>query len=512
MHKILNSANNLEVTVSKTKSDVKSTKETKVPPQINPLAESPSVKEPAKAPEASSTKKVKDWVVTARSVQKSRSPAPVGGEVSRRGIFPLEGKPKRRPSGEGEMPTLHIPGHADKCLPQARVSHGHPGLPNGLLAMTSSLIHNSKSITKMVLKETKAMPLLAKREAMLRKLEPLNINNEPMDGTVKPLAQVPAKQLDDNSFSKSIEKSLESESGSRSRLQLKPATSPKLRVEDYAMVPPPATTTRVLGTPGRPKLGTSSALTDLADGTKKISLGDCSGGSKGPVTTVEKKVRKERRSGAHLKPTPLVPWSKRSKDPPRNSGGWSWKGPGFVAKVHLNNEEVPVDRICYVGMRHEEGDEEVAVKDCILLASGTRKKDLPYVAKVNSLWENPEDGEMMMSLLWFYRPEHTDIGRQEEDCSAASMEVFASKHRDHTSVACIEDKCFVMTFNEYCRYMKFSAMVDGGVSPPWNIVPERSDGYPRGGLLPSRQVAHDRVFLCRKVYDSRGKRMIKNPY
>lgn len=55
---------------------------------------------------------------------------------------------------------------------------------------------------------------------------------------------------------------------------------------------------------------------------------------------------------------------------------------------------------------------------------------------------------MMMSLLWFYRPEHTDIGRQEEDCVE---EVFASKHRDHTSVACIEDKCFVMTFNEYCR-------------------------------------------------------------
>ena len=55
---------------------------------------------------------------------------------------------------------------------------------------------------------------------------------------------------------------------------------------------------------------------------------------------------------------------------------------------------------------------------------------------------------MMMSLLWFYRPEHTDIGRQPGDCGD---EVFASKHRDFTSVACIEDKCFVMTFNEYCR-------------------------------------------------------------
>lgn len=57
-------------------------------------------------------------------------------------------------------------------------------------------------------------------------------------------------------------------------------------------------------------------------------------------------------------------------------------------------------------------------------------------------------GEMMMSLLWYYRPEHTEQGRQPNDCLD---EVFASKHQDHNSVACIEDKCYVLTFNEYCR-------------------------------------------------------------
>ena len=51
-------------------------------------------------------------------------------------------------------------------------------------------------------------------------------------------------------------------------------------------------------------------------------------------------------------------------------------------------------------MRHEEGDEEVSVKDCILLASGNRKKDLPYIAKVNSLWENPEDGEQSIFVTY----------------------------------------------------------------------------------------------------------------
>ena len=51
-----------------------------------------------------------------------------------------------------------------------------------------------------------------------------------------------------------------------------------------------------------------------------------------------------------------------------------------------------MERICYNTMRHEEGDEEVSIKDCILLASGNRKKDLPFIAKVTALWENPDDG------------------------------------------------------------------------------------------------------------------------
>lgn len=56
----------------------------------------------------------------------------------------------------------------------------------------------------------------------------------------------------------------------------------------------------------------------------------------------------------------------------------------------------------------------------------------------------------MVSLLWYYRPEHTDHGRKPDDMED---EIFASKHKDINSVACIEDKCYVLTFNEYCRYV-----------------------------------------------------------
>lgn len=56
---------------------------------------------------------------------------------------------------------------------------------------------------------------------------------------------------------------------------------------------------------------------------------------------------------------------------------------------------------------------------------------------------------MTMSLLWYYRPEHTETGRKFQ---TMEDEILASKHRDTNSVACIEDKCYVLTYSEYCRY------------------------------------------------------------
>jgi hypothetical protein len=51
-------------------------------------------------------------------------------------------------------------------------------------------------------------------------------------------------------------------------------------------------------------------------------------------------------------------------------------------------------------MRHEGGD-VIQTRDCVLLKSGSKKNDLPFIAKIAALWENPADGEMMFSLLWY---------------------------------------------------------------------------------------------------------------
>lgn len=202
-----------------------------------------------------------------------------------------------------------------------------------------------------------------------------------------------------------------------------------------------------------------------------------------------------------------MPLSPKSGISPKWSNGWSWDSESFDAKVYLTNDEHPVMRKCYSAMRHVEGD-VIQPKDCILLKAGPRKIDLPFVAKVAALWENPDDGEMMVSLLWYYRPEHTDQGRQPSD---QQDEIFASRHKDINSVACIEDKCFVLTYNEYCRYRKKVRRVEEGVEEKKLLVPRLEQPYPRLHRQPPCVMAPDIVFFCRRVYDFRQKRLLKNP-
>lgn len=59
------------------------------------------------------------------------------------------------------------------------------------------------------------------------------------------------------------------------------------------------------------------------------------------------------------------------------------------------NDSAPCPRICYPSVEHKEGD-VINEKDCVLLRSGPKDTDLPYVAKVSTFWENPEDGKMTL--------------------------------------------------------------------------------------------------------------------
>ncbi|NXK67774.1 BAHD1 protein, partial [Sylvietta virens] len=191
----------------------------------------------------------------------------------------------------------------------------------------------------------------------------------------------------------------------------------------------------------------------------------------------------------------------------RATNGWIPVGTACEKAVYVVNEPEPAMRKSYQAV--ERDGEIIRVRDTVLLKSGPRKKSMPYVAKISALWEDPKTGELMMSLLWYYRPEHTQGGRNP---SMHQNEIFASRHQDENSVACIEEKCYVLTFAEYCRFCALAKRRVEGIPGRKTIMVPPSEEY---STPLHRKVPEDTdpelVFLCRHVYDFRHGRILKNP-
>ncbi|NXX79995.1 BAHD1 protein, partial [Urocolius indicus] len=191
----------------------------------------------------------------------------------------------------------------------------------------------------------------------------------------------------------------------------------------------------------------------------------------------------------------------------RATNGWVPVGTACEKAVYVVNEPEPAVRRSYQAV--ERDGEIIRVRDTVLLKSGPRKKSMPYVAKISALWEDPKTGELMMSLLWYYRPEHTQGGRNP---SMHQNEIFASRHQDENSVACIEEKCYVLTFAEYCRFCALAKRRGEGLPGRSSALVPPSEEYstPLHRRVPD-DTDPELVFLCRHVYDFRHGRILKNP-
>ncbi|XP_053330654.1 bromo adjacent homology domain-containing 1 protein [Spea bombifrons] len=191
----------------------------------------------------------------------------------------------------------------------------------------------------------------------------------------------------------------------------------------------------------------------------------------------------------------------------RATNGWMPLGTPCEKAVYVVNEPEPALRRSYQAV--ERNGEIIRVRDTVLLKSGPRKKSMPYVAKISALWEEPKTGELMMSLFWYYRPEHTQGGRNP---SMHKNEIFASRHQDENSIACIEEKCYVLTFAEYCRFCALVKRRGEGCPNRKALIVPPSEEYctPLHRRVPD-STDPELVFLCRHVYDFRHGRILKNP-
>ncbi|XP_071161288.1 fap1 adhesin-like [Mytilus edulis] len=223
--------------------------------------------------------------------------------------------------------------------------------------------------------------------------------------------------------------------------------------------------------------------------------------------STESVVVRRKKSSTSTKNTSVhvVPIEKKKtevKKVKKRNHNWEFKFPPEKRKIMVSGSMV--ERECYPAIIHTDGD-IIYIRDVVILRSGPRKTDIPYLGKVTAFWE--ENDEMMMGLLWYYHPEHTDSGRLPHHLT---NEIFASKHRDENSVACIDDKGYVLTYNEYCRYRGEKCRVESNLSPRPMVFPVLEDN-PRSQRIPAPDVDSNTVYMCRQVYDFKLKRILKNP-
>ncbi|KAL3689735.1 hypothetical protein R1sor_016044 [Riccia sorocarpa] len=95
----------------------------------------------------------------------------------------------------------------------------------------------------------------------------------------------------------------------------------------------------------------------------------------------------------------------------------------------------------------------VRVGDSVLIQA-PRRDELPYVALIENI-EKVEGGagggnkeKVAVKVRWFYRPEETISKRQPFH---GEQEIYLSDHCDTQDAECIQDKCRVHTFKDYCK-------------------------------------------------------------
>ncbi|CAH8477666.1 unnamed protein product [Heterobilharzia americana] len=207
-------------------------------------------------------------------------------------------------------------------------------------------------------------------------------------------------------------------------------------------------------------------------------------------------------------------------------GAWIWEGKSFVKPIFYQSDSPPVLCKCYPAIRHRRDGMVIRAKDSVLLCSGPSRSHPPHVAKIVALYHDKNTDTKMMSLLWYYRPEHTNSTAQ----NFVKNELYASRHRDTNPLDCIEDKAFVLSVNAYSRYMAKLKRQQMGYRkmPLSSIVPQFGSCSLHGNKSPEDNLYMDKyplsecdecfnstnsqsVFFCRGLYDYKLKRVTRYP-
>lgn len=93
------------------------------------------------------------------------------------------------------------------------------------------------------------------------------------------------------------------------------------------------------------------------------------------------------------------PLKRKSEDVPVTCR-WHWKGAATVRPVPAGQAETVAEmRTCYQTIEHDNGD-VISVRDCVLIKSGPRKTDPPFVARIAAFWSKVDESGTGFSVSY----------------------------------------------------------------------------------------------------------------
>jgi len=171
----------------------------------------------------------------------------------------------------------------------------------------------------------------------------------------------------------------------------------------------------------------------------------------------------------------------------KSSSGSVWRPVGKPTLRLVNEADKPDPQLhwCFDSIERpkhlEEGCSNLTRGDCILVKAGAHED--PYIGMINALWSDSSYGseDLKVGLHWYYRAK--DILAELPDLETTDKTsylhheaaVYASKHYDSISAASIEDKCNVLTTNEFSLYRKRCKLLNSKLCTPGMVNDKNLD-------------------------------------
>ncbi|VBB30711.1 unnamed protein product [Acanthocheilonema viteae] len=194
----------------------------------------------------------------------------------------------------------------------------------------------------------------------------------------------------------------------------------------------------------------------------------------------------------------------------KNNFNSNWKliGSPYESSVYVDyffHEKQSTTRICYPQAIHSKTGDLLRLRDSVLVnAIGGE----PNFACICRLFSDQETGAPLASVLWYYTPTQVKSSLVPP---VFERELLASKHMDVIALDAVDEIIWVLTYNEYGRFMAETRNdtypLSQRVSEEDLLWKKGEDDYPRRMYLPRDDTPLELVYFCRRIYDCKQQKV-----